>query len=95
MYLSNFYASGVFGVREPCNFTGSLWDDCETTRFLFDVHKYQFTEREKYTRPTFTRWDGAVTDTVVLRERSPLSQSQQDDRFNGRFLPPALADLDF
>lgn len=95
MYRSDFVSRGTFGVRKPCNFTGSLWDDCEVTGFLFDVHMYQFTERERYTRPTFTRWDGALTDTVVLCERSPLSQSQQDDRFNGRFRPPALADLDF
>lgn len=83
------------GVRPECRFTGSLWDDCEVIQFNYHVHMLQYYERERYTRPSFTRWDGAVTDTRIICGRSPLSQSQQDDRFNGRYDPPALADLGF
>lgn len=86
---------GIASVKVPCAFTGSLWDDMETVKFLYDVHKLQSNERERYSKPSYERWDGAVLDLVTLYERAPLSQNQQDDRFSGRYCPPSLDQLDF
>ena len=77
-------------------YPSNLWDDCESVGFLFDVHQLQYFERDAYTRPVYVRHDGAVAGRAhAFHNRPPLSQQQQDDRFNGRYLPPSLADLDF